>query len=239
MTKSDKALNSATLELTQKLQMHFPRDIAPDVLKAWNGYSTDLLTECLAGVFGKMPTEQAPTIPEFKVFRTIKGGSRKSVEDFEKALEEDKYQIGTYATQILKKVAAPQVDTELDLVVVTVRDLGFTKNTRFDAICEMADSFGLEKCPAWVGPELRLQYADQPQGEWLVIAMEPLTVSVGRLRLFSVEHYSDDRRLNGNRGYTPAMSGASATVSSSFYLASRTWTLCTFVPWTFVLGQKN
>ena len=62
MTKSDKALNSATLELTQKLQMHFPRDIAPDVLKEWNGYSTDLLTECLAGVFGKMPTEQAPAV---------------------------------------------------------------------------------------------------------------------------------------------------------------------------------
>lgn len=41
---SDKALNPATLELTQKIQLHFPREIQANSLRAWNGASAELLT---------------------------------------------------------------------------------------------------------------------------------------------------------------------------------------------------
>ena len=52
---SDKAMNGATLELTQKIQTHFPRDISIDILKAWNGCRTEIITQCLYELFGKVP----------------------------------------------------------------------------------------------------------------------------------------------------------------------------------------
>ena len=52
---------------------------------------------------------------------------------------------------------------------------------------------GLELCPAEVGPVLRLAYKDQPLSRWLIIAMNVITVSVGGLSVFRVEH--DDRGL--------------------------------------------
>ncbi|HEY9582699.1 MAG TPA: hypothetical protein VJK09_00050, partial [Candidatus Paceibacterota bacterium] len=53
----DKALNlnPATLELTQRIQLHFPRDIATDVLVAWNGSSAETLAEILQRVFREFP----------------------------------------------------------------------------------------------------------------------------------------------------------------------------------------
>ncbi len=61
---SDKALNRATLELTQKIQMHFPPDIDPDIVQAWNGCPKEVISANLAGIFGKMPETVASKQPE-------------------------------------------------------------------------------------------------------------------------------------------------------------------------------
>ncbi|OGC04397.1 hypothetical protein A2276_08635 [candidate division WOR-1 bacterium RIFOXYA12_FULL_43_27] len=54
---SDKALISdAELELTQKIQMHFPRGVIPaEVLMKWNGCPKDIITAKLTEVFGQSP----------------------------------------------------------------------------------------------------------------------------------------------------------------------------------------
>ena len=57
---SDKALNSAMLELTQKIQLHFPRNINADILTAWNGCPKETLTEKLMEIFGKNPPSISP-----------------------------------------------------------------------------------------------------------------------------------------------------------------------------------
>ncbi len=62
---NDKALSNAALELTQKIQMHFPRNIAPEVLTTWNGCPVDILTEHLTRVFGVVP-----------ILRLISGGEQ-------------------------------------------------------------------------------------------------------------------------------------------------------------------
>lgn len=169
--------------------------------------SRDLLNSTLKVVRGTAtiqvlpPVEQTPPVPfEPKKWKTIKLGTEKSAKDLKKALERGKYPIGTYAEQILKKVVVAESETELDLVIVTPRELGFTENTRRDAIYERAQELGLQLCPNEVGPQLRLQYGDQPLNEWMVIGMEPLTDSDGDLRLFYVVHLSDGRWLHSNYG---------------------------------------
>jgi hypothetical protein len=74
---------------------------------------------------------------------------------------------------------------------MSVAGLGFEEETRYDAICERAKERGFELCPPEVGPQLRLQYKDQPSGEWLAIAMEAISISDGDLNVFHVEHDGD------------------------------------------------
>ena len=68
-------------------------------------------------------------------------------------------------------------------------------------ICDRALELGFELCPNEIGPQLRLQYADQPKGEWLLIGMEPITVSDGHLLVFLVAHDGDGQWLHGLLGY--------------------------------------
>ncbi|KKQ96707.1 MAG: hypothetical protein UT22_C0025G0001, partial [Parcubacteria group bacterium GW2011_GWC2_39_11] len=56
-----------------------------------------------------------------------------------------------------------------------------------------ANELGLDLCPAEVGPQLRLQYKDQPEEEHLIVAMNPIADSDGALELFLVER--DDSGL--------------------------------------------
>jgi hypothetical protein len=121
----------------------------------------------------QLACDQALAAPfEPKVFKTIKLGTEESNMD-----------------QMMKKVVVADSEIEVDLVVVTPRELGFTENTRFDVICERAVSLGMERPSAEVGPQLRLQYADQPQDDrMMIIAMEPITSSDGVLELFGLGH---------------------------------------------------
>jgi hypothetical protein len=59
---SDKALTPATLELTQRLQTRFPRNLNPRVLRAWNGASTEAISAALVETFGKPPKLPEPNL---------------------------------------------------------------------------------------------------------------------------------------------------------------------------------
>ena len=112
---------------------------------------------------------------KFNVWKTINlGTGLKTTDDFRKALKGRGFNIGNWADDILGKPAftAAAEATEVDLVKVTVAELGFKKGARRDQIYERAKELGLELCAPEVGPQLRLQYQDQPNGEWLLIGME-------------------------------------------------------------------
>jgi hypothetical protein len=130
----------------------------------------------------------------FQVWKTIKlGTGLKTAKDFRRALTDGGYRIGNWGDDILGKPAftANETETEADLVVVSVEELGFKDGATRADIYNRAKELGLELCPSEVGPQLRLQYKDQPKGEWLLIAMEPIAVSDGRLTVFDVEHVGD------------------------------------------------
>lgn len=134
-----------------------------------------------------------------RIWKTIRLGLRKSPGEYRKAFEAGKYQIGTYASQILDKISITQEEVEVDLVLVTGRQLGFIYATRRDRIYERALERGFQGCPAEVGPALREQYPGQPMGE-LLIGMEPIPDSGGHLRVFRVEHDGSGLRLSGDHG---------------------------------------
>jgi len=57
MKTSDKALSNGELELTQRIQMHFPRgSISAKTLHEWNSCSADVLTAWLKKSFSVIPT---------------------------------------------------------------------------------------------------------------------------------------------------------------------------------------
>lgn len=61
------------------------------------------------------------------------------------------------------------------------------------------NQLGLKLCPQEVGPHLRLEYADQPSGDRLYVAMKPITASDGEPRIFVVAHDSAGLSLDAAR----------------------------------------
>lgn len=146
-------------------------------------------------------TEPKPA--DFQTWRTLKlGTGLKTADDFRKALNKIGC-IGDWADDILGKSAfmASDTESEVELVVRSVEELGFKDGATREQVYNRAKEIGLDLCPAEVGPQLRLQYKDQPKGEWLLIAMEPITGSGGGLDVFSVERNDGGRQwLSGRSG---------------------------------------
>ncbi len=142
--------------------------------------------------------------PVFPIWRTITLGAFKSVKSLRKALKQSGFRIGSWARQLLVSRAFTLAgeETEVDLVRITVAELGFPKGATLQKIYDRAQELGLELCPAEVGPALRLQYPDQPRGELLTVAMEPIADSVDSPCVFCVELIRVVRRLDVRRGYS-------------------------------------
>lgn len=132
--------------------------------------------------------------------KTIKlGTGLRTAGDFHRAFKQAGMEIGELEYNIFRQAAFTTSDTEVDvdLVVTSVADLGFPDGCDRRAIQARALQRGLQLCSAEVGPQLRLQYLDQPDGEQIIIGMNAiyalnrhynffaLTNEDGRLRLES------------------------------------------------------
>ncbi|MFA5967541.1 MAG: hypothetical protein WC805_03500 [Patescibacteria group bacterium] len=140
-------------------------------------------------IFDELADEQAlhlPIIerPAWKVLQRTCNDAKSYIS----ALESGGYKIGNWARDIMNKLAfmAGFDVNSVELMLATTKELTgkdtATTTEIFDAIRKVGSL-----CPAWAGPELRKQYSDQPNGEWLRIAMEPIVDSNGGPGLFSVE----------------------------------------------------
>lgn len=130
----------------------------------------------------------------FPIWKTIRlGTGLKTADDFRAAIKTAGMYIGDWGNDILGKPAftvSPE-EKEVDLAVVSNADLGFKDGAKLKDTYARALEFGLELCPNEVGPQLRLQYTDQPNGEWLLIAMKPIIGSDDGCRLFHVKRHGD------------------------------------------------
>ena len=140
----------------------------------------------------------------WKTFMKLKLGTGvKDADGFRKALKQADCNIGDWGNDILGKPAfkVAEAETEVELVVVSVGEFGFKDGATRAAIYKRANELGLDLCPNEVGPQLRLQYKDQPKGERLLIAMEPIAASVGHIEVFCISRHDDGERwLNGVLG---------------------------------------
>ena len=144
--------------------------------------------------------------PEWKTWMTIKlGTGLKNADDFCKALRAGKNNISDWANGILGrhdfyfKLSGTEHDVEL--VNVSVEELGFKQGACYGDICKRASKLGLDLCPAEVGPQLRLQYKDQPKGTGVAVAMNAINDLDNNIRVFGVRCSNDGGLyLHANNG---------------------------------------
>lgn len=125
-----------------------------------------------------------------KIWKTIK--IRKLTR---KQLEKAGIKVSEYAAQMLSKVKW-QEKGKIDLVRIKVGEL-FEDQRRHttEEIYAKAEERGLTLCPAEVAPALRLEYKDQPIGEWLWIGMKQ--IRDGNPRVFHLARHGDGLWLDG------------------------------------------
>lgn len=147
-------------------------------------------------------TQTPKNYMKFKTWKTIKlGTGLKTADDFRKALEKTGFNIGDWASISLNNptfIAATK-SIKVNLIKVSVHELGFTKYTPIKDIYARAKLMGLDLCAVEVGPQLRLQYTDQPKGERLRIGMEFIkdATSSNFWFAFDVRHNDDGQWLDG------------------------------------------
>jgi hypothetical protein len=115
-------------------------------------------------------------INKFSIWRKATLGIFQSAAALREALDAAHVRIGDAANEILGRpgFSFGRRKIELDLVVVSVADLGFGgRGASLADVHARAAQLGLELCPAELAPNLRLQYLNQPIGESLQIAMKP------------------------------------------------------------------
>ncbi|MGY4346588.1 hypothetical protein ACVWXM_003055 [Bradyrhizobium sp. GM7.3] len=95
--------------------------------------------------------------------------------------------------------------TSVELFTVSAAELGFRTDTALLAdIYARAKQLGFGLAAAEVGPQLRLQYFDQPIGEFLIIGMEPIRTWQGAPVILNVANGGAGLILIGQDGSADA-----------------------------------
>ena len=146
---------------------------------------------------------QAP----FRTWRTTTIGSYKGVNAYRDALDAAKIKIGDAADEILGRSAFPYAGekTEVELAVVSAAELGVESESSLADFYNHARQLGLMLCPAEVALQLRLDYRDQPLGEALIIAMEPVNTYAGEPTILSLVNWGTGLALLGGTGRSDFM----------------------------------
>jgi hypothetical protein len=144
---------------------------------------------------------------EIQIWRTTTLGFHQGVDSYRDALDAAKMKIGDAADEILGRPAFldAKEKTELELTVVSAADLGVESEAALADVYKQAKQFGLVLCPAEVGPQLRLDYRDQPRGESLSIAMEPVATYSGEPTILSLVNFDNGLALLGSDGRSEFM----------------------------------
>lgn len=149
------------------------------------------------------------------VWRTITVGTFANSFTLRNALDAAGCDIGDSAGEILARPAftLSATKTDVELIAVSAAELGFRSDTASLAdIYARAQQLGFGLAAAEVAPQLRLQYFDQPIGEFLIIGMEPIKTWKGDPVILNVANGGAGLILIGQDG----SAGAEIPVVSRF-----------------------
>jgi hypothetical protein len=135
---------------------------------------------------------------DIPTWKTIKIGTYKSIEDLGNALRNDGFRFGingfSHISEMLETMSLSPVEKEIELINISGAELGLSvweyQYTRHK-IYDRAVQIGPGHPPSEVGPQLRLQYKDQPLGEKLHIGMHPIYIRSAGSLLFNLGHNTD------------------------------------------------
>ena len=150
------------------------------------------------------PVESAFAVP---VWRTIAVGTFANSFALLNALDAAGCSIGGLAEEILARPAftVGTRKTSVELFAVSGAELGFQADTaRLGDIYARAQQLGFGLAAAEVAPQLRLQYFDQPIGEFLIIGMEPIKTWTGDPVILTVANGGAGLILIGQDGSADA-----------------------------------
>jgi uncharacterized protein YlaN (UPF0358 family) len=138
----------------------------------------------------------------FPIWKVIELGSM-AANELKEALRDNKFGTTGIASEIMDRIHISGVGTIIELVKVALEELLLGNDPTREQVYDRAKEWGLNLVPAEVGPQLRLQYPDQPDGEELFIGMVPMCARDGNDYIFLVERDGESpgsRLLFGYRG---------------------------------------
>lgn len=128
---------------------------------------------------------------------TIQLGNYPTTDALRKALIDNGHRASDGSISVIKLMPFRPEQMVINLVICRVKDLVPNwVEVRRPELFEKALEAGLRLCPAEVGPQLCLQYPNQPDKESVIIAMEPVVNYQGIPMLFCV---SSDFRFGEGR----------------------------------------
>ncbi|MBU4421698.1 hypothetical protein L6259_02545 [Candidatus Parcubacteria bacterium] len=133
------------------------------------------------------------SFPEGKIKRQEIEIGGKTKDELIEEMQKKNINISNYAKSMMENpdFTTSKTREKADIVRLKVADLGFTNFVTTDELYKRAEELGLELCLPETGPQYRLQYADQPLGEWIHIGMKQIADSDGNPDVFNVERNDD------------------------------------------------
>jgi hypothetical protein len=143
----------------------------------------------------------------FQIWRKITLGTYKGVDAYRDALDSARIKIGDAADEILGRPAFPygRMKIDVELAVLSAAELGVESESSLSDVYKRARQVGLELCPAEVAPQLRLDYRDQPLGDALNVAMEPVATHSGEPTILALVNFGTGLALIGSDGRSEFM----------------------------------
>ena len=126
------------------------------------------------------------------------GAGPRTSSEFINALEEGGFgPLSDWTKNILIKSTLENRARTVKLVKVSPFELGFVGTPHLGEFYDRAQELGLRLCPPEVGPQLRLQYTNQPKGEGVYMGMTPIRLDKNTKHVFHVTNELHNPMLNG------------------------------------------
>lgn len=189
------------------------------ILERKNPFGENIETKSIISQNKESSDISGSTPTDFKIWKTIKIGTYRDPSKLREVIAEEQIVVDLPPLDIFREKSmfsllfSVKKEVNINLLLVSLKDLGLEKSdisstSTYKVIFYRAQSLGLKLCPKEVGPYLRLQYKDQPRGECLTIAMNPIqTVDEESYRrafgIFRVQNENNQFIL----GFTSRLSG--------------------------------